>query len=366
MRFTESIRSAWRATWATRTASALIAFLVAAMCASVIATVGRSTAAQRDVLARWEQAGARTLIIGSPERSGLLSPAVLTQTSHLSVVERVVGTVSPQDVTNAAVGPGGASVPSWTLLDDPGDAVELTSGRWPRPGEALVSTPAQQALGMDATLWGREPCHDEGVDRMAGRRAVPRTRPLRRSLGRGRHRRLPRPGGIQPPHRRHHPGRRCLGDGRRRAAHRCTAGIRPQHHSAPEPRGTPQRGLVGSRCVRSDPVVVGSGSRGAPRRRGHLGGRPGPPHGSGRRRALGATRATIVALVVLRAGFAATAGVLVGTAAGLVIAGQLGVAVPADFAVGVGVLALMTSVTAAVPPAFYAATRDPVRVLRTP
>ena len=75
------------------------------------------------------------------------------------------------------------------------------------------------------------------------------------------------------------------------------------------------------------------------------------------RRALGATRATIVALVVFWAGFAATAGVLVGTATGLVIGGQLGVAVPADFGVGVAVLALMTSVTAAVPPAFFAATR---------
>ena len=85
----------------------------------------------------------------------------------------------------------------------------------------------------------------------------------------------------------------------------------------------------------------------------------------GRRRTLGATRATIVALVVFWAGFAATAGVLVGTATGLVIGGQLGVAVPADFGVGVAVLALMTSVTAAVPPAFFAATRDPARELRT-
>lgn len=58
------------------------------------------------------------------------------------------GSVRPQDVGQRAV-PGGVLVPSWTVVGDVRDVVELVTGRWPRPGEALVSSEAQRVLGMD-------------------------------------------------------------------------------------------------------------------------------------------------------------------------------------------------------------------------
>ena len=56
----------------------------------------------------------------------------------------------------------------------------------------------------------------------------------------------------------------------------------------------------------------------------------------GRRRALGASRGTIVWLVLTRAALAAVVGVLVGTAVGLAVVHRMGVTVPADFLVAVG------------------------------
>ncbi len=86
----------------------------------------------------------------------------------------------------------------------------------------------------------------------------------------------------------------------------------------------------------------------------------------GRRRALGATRGTVVALVVLRTAIAAVAGAIAGTTVGWLIAARWDTAPPGDFAAGTMILTVLTAVLAAVPPAVLAATRDPVQVLRTP
>ena len=86
----------------------------------------------------------------------------------------------------------------------------------------------------------------------------------------------------------------------------------------------------------------------------------------GRRRALGATRGAILFLVVLRTLAPALLGAALGVAAGLYATSRLGAMPPWPFTLGTATLALLAASVAAIPPALYAATRDPVRVLRTP
>ena len=88
----------------------------------------------------------------------------------------------------------------------------------------------------------------------------------------------------------------------------------------------------------------------------------------GRRRALGSTRGAIVSLVVLRTLVPALLGAALGVALGLWTTNRLGTGAlpPWEFTAGTATLALLAAVVAAVPPALYAATRDPARVLRTP
>ncbi|MDO5535229.1 MAG: hypothetical protein Q4F65_11325 [Propionibacteriaceae bacterium] len=365
MRATELLRAATRSALASRTSSLLIVILVAAMCASVLATVGRSSAAQRDVLARWEQAGARTLTIGSPESSGLLTSAALDQIRRLSTVERAIGTLLPQDVTPASV-PGGPSVPSWTLVGDMSDAVELITGRWPLPGEALVSAQAQRSLGMDSPFGAVARITSKTEDEwpVVG-------------LFRAREPFTDLDGGVVIAGAPHATSSTLQVVATHPEAVKTTTAaivsiIAPQQVSdlaldAPltlaELRGEVAGdlgdlarllliavlalgGLLITVVVFADVLI----------RRADL----------GRRRALGATRTTIVWLVLIRAALAATIGVVVGTTIGLIVVRQMSVTIPLDFILAVGVLALLTTAAATFIPATFAATRDPVRVLRTP
>jgi putative ABC transport system permease protein len=87
----------------------------------------------------------------------------------------------------------------------------------------------------------------------------------------------------------------------------------------------------------------------------------------GRRRALGASRGTIVALVTLQTAITGLLGAALGTAIGAAVVWRLTDLLPdLRFAVAVGVLAIIATIAAAVPPALVAAHRDPVKVLRVP
>ena len=82
----------------------------------------------------------------------------------------------------------------------------------------------------------------------------------------------------------------------------------------------------------------------------------------GRRRTLGITRLDLVLLVCARTGIAAGAGVVLGCGlTAVVLWDHLS---PAGV-VGATAVTTTTAVLAAVPPAVFAAHRDPVRVLRT-
>jgi len=87
----------------------------------------------------------------------------------------------------------------------------------------------------------------------------------------------------------------------------------------------------------------------------------------GRRRALGATRGQLTALVVLCALWPALGGTTVGTIAGWAYLGSRLEYLPDwRFPLAVGILTVLVLMAASAVPAAVAATRDPLRVLRVP
>ncbi len=85
------------------------------------------------------------------------------------------------------------------------------------------------------------------------------------------------------------------------------------------------------------------------------------------RHALGATRLLIVALLTIQVGVLATTGALLGVAASLLWLGWTGNPQPtAVFVAAVAIAAVLTAGVAALPPALYAARRDPLHELWVP
>lgn len=87
----------------------------------------------------------------------------------------------------------------------------------------------------------------------------------------------------------------------------------------------------------------------------------------GRRRALGATRALVMGLMLLQVGVLAIAGAAVGAGAAFVALALSGdPQPPAGYYAAIAVLAAALATGASIIPALAAATRDPVRELRVP
>jgi len=87
----------------------------------------------------------------------------------------------------------------------------------------------------------------------------------------------------------------------------------------------------------------------------------------GRRRALGATRALIIALLLTQIGLLALAGILAGVTASTIILALSGDPQPGwTFTTAATTLAIATALTAALIPALAAARREPIHELRVP
>lgn len=275
MRLLILLREALATTWANKVPSALVTFLVTVMVAATLATVGRTAAAEEQLEARMDAAGSRLLTVRDVRSNALLGASIIDQTSAMSFSERAVGTLPAIDVVPGPVGPGADRVPAWGITGDLAAVATLTAGRWPRPGEALVSASTQGTLGMTSPFgWVTEATTSGGAE----------------------------------------------------------------------------LAVVGSVLIAivvlADVLV----------RRADL----------GRRRALGATRGTIVAIVTARTVIPALIGAGLGIGVGLWLTHRLGATPPTTFAAGVAILAVLAAAISAIAPALFAATRDPVAVLRTP
>lgn len=360
------LREALSTTWANKVPTALVAFLVAIMCATTLATVGRTAAAEQQVADRLDAAGSRLLVVTDTRNGDLITTAVVDQTRQLSVTERAVGVQIPVDVVNKVIGPGGTRVPAWTVQGDLSEVLTLTAGRWPRPGEALVSATGQTSLGMD---------HPVGAVQLASTSQVGDYSVV---------------GAFTPkePFGAYEAGLVVAAEpgavsdslyvvvtdsGVASAAQSAVLGLvaPPEFDSisiqSPVALAELQAEVAGDLGTFGRTLLLGVLGAGALLvaivvladvlvRRKDL----------GRRRALGATRGIILALVIARTLLPALLGGALGIGAGLWLAARFDAVPPWQFSLGTATLAVLAAVISAILPAFYAATRDPVRVLRTP
>ncbi len=363
MRLAAAIAEAGRTAAVQRVTSLLTLVLCAAICAITVLTVGRTAAAETQVMSTIDDAGSRVLVISDRKDAGLITPAVVETLNGLNTIHQAIGIDSPFDVVNGPLGSGSEKVPAWRVLGSIDGAVELVSGRLPRPGEAIVADAPQATLGLD---WPLGVVSDQdGAE-------------------------YPVVGGFvaRPPFQQFDKGILIVADAGQ-TADSVSIVISSVHTARATERAAVA--ILGPRSL--DEIAVESPTALADLQRAVGGDLGSYGRGTlfltlgagavliavvllaevllrrrdlGRRRALGATRSGLLALVVTRTVLAATPGIVIGTGAGMVAA-QLWAQRPSyEFAAGVGVLTLMTAAAAAVAPALLAAYRDPVGVLRTP
>lgn len=352
----EAIRSAS----AQPVSSIVTALIVGGVCAAILSTTGQTVQAERSVLGQIDAAGTRSVIIADTQGNAGITADAVDRIGRLSGVEWVVGLGPAFDVRPVA-NPGSRPVAVRTVH---GELPPMSGMGLPGIGRAVAGIEAQRALGFVTPFGG---VTGEGADlAMVG--VFDAATPLE-FLDRGI---LTRP----------HPGDHT---------------VRTIHILATESRLVSQVSAAALAVLAADdPSSVAletSAALAAVRAavQGELG-RFGRQlvtlvlaaglvltglnvYGSvttrrkdfGRRRALGASRPTIITLIGLQTAVTAAVGAAVGsvltTAALIRITGE---APDLQFALAIAVLAIGAAIVAAIPPGVVAAYRDPVRVLRVP
>lgn len=358
------LAEALRVALAQPVATTVTAVIVAAACGVIVSTTGQTVAIERDVLGRIDDAGTRTIVIEDTEGRAGLAPDTVARVEALAGMEWAVGFGPASDVRPAGLG-GAPAVPIRSYVGDLPAAVS-TSAWDPQPGVALAGVEAIRALGFETaagpvqTVGARET--QMGV--MGWLRAEAPLEFLNRAL-------------LTVPDEDEQVVRIvALASSAERVpglAAAITAVLDPADPSSVAIRtsdalvqvraavqgelGTWGRNVVmlalGAGLVLTALNVFGTVIT---RRRDF-----------GRRRALGASRLDIIALVTAQTVVTAIGGAVAGIIIGTVVVHQiLGTAPQLEFGVAVAILAVIAAGVAAMPPAVIAAYRDPVRILRVP
>lgn len=364
MRITTLLREALASTWAAKIPSLLIGIVAAAMCLAPILTVGKTASAAAAMADSMDQAGSRRLVVIDTQQAGFVNVRTLAQVQGLNTVSRAAALGSPTDATNGVIGPGGTRAPIWPVIGRLDDVATLVAGRWPRPGEVIVAVKAMGPWGLSVPVG-----HLTSPDGLQQWPIVGAYRPV---------------AGFDDLHQGALTPALPTDVGRELRVTLTSIGAAESTVSAvlsilepPSADGvyveSPSGMAQTARALNAQLahygrslllMILGAGSFFVAAvvladvlvRRKDL----------GRRRTLGATRADLTALVALRAVWVAMLGAAVGCVAGWWWNHRSHTETPLGFTVAIGVLAVVAAAVAAIPPAAFAARRDPVTVMRTP
>lgn len=347
-------------------ASTMTVLVTAAVVAVLLATTGQTVVAERDVLAHIDDAGTRSIEVGLDPAAGSTADAV-ARVARLGTVEWTVGFGTVVDVHNEQV-PGGDPVALRPMYGDLPPVIQLDPATGPPLDQvAWAGSTAMASLGLDDGVGGVvDPGGALGyaiVGRLVA--ANPLADFNRQAL-------TPAEATADDPLRRlvvvtttpaevgpsvdhvltlldiEEPGAVIVQTSERLAELRAAVAGELGRFG----RDLVAQALGAALVV----VLIVTFGATATRRRDF-----------GRRRALGATRGSIAALVVLQQAATAVVGALVGLGIGAVISFRLtGSGPDLEFAAAVAVLTILVTVVAALVPALVAATRDPVSILRVP
>lgn len=359
------VAEAWRIAWSQPVSTLVTGAIVAGTCAVILSTTGQTVQAERRVLAQIDAAGTRSVVISDTQGTAGFTAAAVNRISRVSGVEWVIGLGPAFDVRSAAVA-GGRPAAARRVYGALPDIVE--TGNWHQtPGTLLVGPDAQSVLvlqhpaaGVAATTTG------DAYAIVGGHRAGEPLAFLNRSL-------------LAPPDP--DPAAEVRAIHLLVATPEAVAPVTAAALAVLDPRDPTSVGVETSQTLAEIRAAV-QGQLGrfgrnlvtlvlsaglaltaltlygtvTTRRRDF-----------GRRRALGASRAHIVALVTLQTLTTALPSAAVGTLVTLVVIYRV-TGQPPDpaFSIAIPTLATLTATAAAIPPALVAAYRDPVRILRIP
>lgn len=347
-----------------RLATGVCILIVAAVCTIVLGTLGRSSAATRRVLDTIDQAGTRQVIVSDVDGSAQLDASAIGRVENLLGTEWAVGLGAVVDGANSVFGANGIAVGSRQVFGDiPGSMVLRRLGRLPGPGEAVAGAGAGRTLGMRDGV-GSFARSDGRVIPIVGE--VELAAPLDslndlvlvatdRDVGQ-----------VRTLFAVAEKTYDVAGLGKAIGAVLNPVASRSLRIDTSEELAR-VRSVVGGELNRSNRsltlIVLGVGlllnglntfGFVAVRRRDF-----------GRRRALGASRSLVVVLLIIQSASAAVIGVVLGLSVGMAVVLRWEGLLPGiGFIVGVALLTVLSTVIAVIPPALFAAFRDPVRVLR--
>src|SRR5690606_2429416 len=350
--------------------SALTIAVVAGMCAAVLLTTGRAVAAEQAVLAQVDAAGTRSIVVRASEEAGL-TVALLDRLRGVEGIEAAAGFGPIVDARNAAIAgaPPVAVRPAYGVIADrPMYAPQHPAGR-----TALASDAAIAAFGLRDGSGGITTDHGEDVVVVGGMTVPEHLRFLEPLVV------IPSSSPAAPAG--DHPEeplamlvvlarspqevavveavvRSLLTDAEQGTVTVETSAELAEVRAAVNGElRTYGRGTVLAILAVSTVLVAANLLALVIMRRRDF----------GRRRALGATRGLIVALIMGQVAVLAVAGAVVGTSAAVVGLAAAGHPLPdVGFATAVGAAGVLVAVAAAVVPAVVASRRDPLHELRVP
>lgn len=347
-------------------ASLVTILLSAAVAAVILTTTGQTVQAEQLVLSRIDDVGTRSVIITDTEGRAGMTPASVSRISSLSGVDWVIGLGPAIDSRNAGLGRVGAPVAVRSFYGDIPNL--LVTDAWPRqPGTALVGIEAASTLGLVYPFGGLDLTDDTQKAVVGGFEALGPLGFLNSSIlaasSENSEEKVvrsililterPEDVAVVADAAVSVLGARDL----RSVGVQTSEAFADVRAAVAGELGFYSRRLV-TLVLGAGLVLVGLNVYGSvtTRRRDF-----------GRRRALGATRPTIINLVFTRvlvtAGLGASLGALIATGIVVRLTGQ---APDWAFTIAIAILTTLSAGLAALPPAVVAAFRDPLSVLRVP
>lgn len=345
--------------------SAVTGLIVGAVCGVILSTTGQTVQAEQQVLSRIDEAGTRSVTITDTNGAAGIHPDAVDRISRMSGVEWVIGLGPAQDARAAGI-PAGNPAAVRAIYGDLPDVI--TSDQWGHdPGTVLVGPDAQLTLGLSVPAGGVTTGDGADLAVVGGFTAGDPLGFLNRSALMAAD-----PAELKPVVRSIH----IL-----TTAPEAVSKVAQASMAMLDADDTTSIGVQTSETlVRIRAAVQGElGEYGRQlvslvlavgltlvalnlygsvtvRRRDF-----------GRRRALGASRATIIILIATQTVFVAFLGASLGTLIGSGLVWRW-TDTPPDlpFSIAIATLAILAAAFAAIPPAVIAAYRDPVRVLRVP
>lgn len=365
LRTLSMVSEATRIAVASPVASVVTILIVASVCGVILATTGQTVRTEQEVLARIDEAGTRLIVAADDQGRAGITPEAVQRVANLSGVEWVLGLGYARDARNSTLGPAGNPVAVRTYYGELPTEI-VVNGRQPEPGEGIAGTQAVAALGLAIPVGGVDTA-DRQVPIVGGFTAADPLGFLETSILSS-----PRPSDNEANLRSIHvlaetPGhvaalatgvRAVLGaEDPTSVSLETSAALADLRAAVAGELGRFSRQLIlavlAVGLILVSLVVYWSVTL----RRSDF----------GRRRALGATRTALIALVATQNTILAITGAALGTTAGIILVTRLTGGPPdTGFVIAIATLATLTTTLASLPPAIIAAHRDPVRVLRVP